>query len=556
MYKYVYKGHNRAAVAVSTTTNNANAQEDADEIRQYLDSRYVSASEGCWRLFSFSLHKEFPAHQRLAIHHENEQLVTFHEDADPAVVADRAHETTLTAWFQYNRDHPNDTEAHQTLYPDFPERFVFLDDSRRWKIRERGHGGTIGRVYNVTPREVEKYHLRLLLYHVPGAKDFRDLRIVNGDEQPTYQAAARLLGLLSGQQEWNDCLEQATHYQMPYAMRQLFAIILAFCSPGDPLELWVQHRDALAEDFRQAARAELQDSSLPFNDYIYDQALLAIEDVMIGLSRSLTDFRCFTLPEDTRRGDHDDSSEPFIIREHRSLTRRLQLLPEPTLSFNEDQQRIYDAIFQSLRSPGNMSKVFFVDGPGGTGKTHLFNSILDTVRRAGDVAIAVAISGTASVLLHGGRTAHSTFIIPLKVDGNTYCITPRSPTARLLKMAKLIIWDEASMISRHVIETVNRSLQDLMKNVNEELETVPFGGKVVVFGGDFRQVFFDPFMRAYCSLLYPFFHMFIDVYKTGPSSHPQCHTTTNRFTGSQSCQYLDSCACLPPSNQHASTACY
>lgn len=231
VYKYVYKGHDRAAVAVSTTSNNNNAQEDADEIRQYLDSRHVSASEGCWRLFSFSLHKEFPAHQRLAIHLENEQLVTFNEDADPTIVASRAHETTLTAWFQYNRDHPNDTEAHETLYPDFPERFVHLDDSRSWKIRERGHGGTIGRIYNVSPREVEKYHLRLLLYHVPGAKGFRDLRIVNGDEPPTYQAAARLLGLLSGQQEWHECLEQASHYQMPYAMRQLFAIILHFAHP-------------------------------------------------------------------------------------------------------------------------------------------------------------------------------------------------------------------------------------------------------------------------------------------------------------------------------------
>jgi ATP-dependent DNA helicase PIF1 len=46
--------------------------------------------------------------------------------------------------------------------------------------------------------------------------------------------------------------------------------------------------------------------------------------------------------------------------------------------------------------------------------------------------------------------------------------------------AALIIWDEVAMTKRQSIEMLDRSLQDIM---GYELH---FGGKVMVFGGDFR----------------------------------------------------------------------
>ena len=52
----------------------------------------------------------------------------------------------------------------------------------------------------------------------------------------------------------------------------------------------------------------------------------------------------------------------------------------------------------------------------------------------------------------------------------------------MIRMAKLIIWDEALMAKKYAIEAVDRTLQDIMGNKE------PFGGKVVVLGGDFRQV--------------------------------------------------------------------
>ncbi|XP_074309160.1 uncharacterized protein LOC141643761 [Silene latifolia] len=43
------------------------------------------------------------------------------------------------------------------------------------------------------------------------------------------------------------------------------------------------------------------------------------------------------------------------------------------------------------------------------------------------------------------------------------------------------------MTHKHGFEAVDRSLKDVMRVVDPRNATLPFGGKVVVFGGDFRQ---------------------------------------------------------------------
>jgi hypothetical protein len=99
------------------------------------------------------------------------------------------------------------------------------------------------------------------------------------------------------------------------------------------------------------------------------------------------------------------------------------------------------------------------------------------------IALATASSGCAANNMPGGRTAHSRFKIPLKIENNSVCnIKKQSGIAQLLRMATLIIWDEASMAKRQAIEALERTMQDIIE------ENLPFGGKIMVFGGDFRQV--------------------------------------------------------------------
>jgi chromosomal replication initiation ATPase DnaA len=65
--------------------------------------------------------------------------------------------------------------------------------------------------------------------------------------------------------------------------------------------------------------------------------------------------------------------------------------------------------------------LFFVDGPGGTGKTYLYRALLATIRSQNKIAVATTISGVATSIMPGCRTSHSRFKIPLTLDDGAFC---------------------------------------------------------------------------------------------------------------------------------------
>ena len=113
----------------------------------------------------------------------------------------------------------------------------------------------------------------------------------------------------------------------------------------------------------------------------------------------------------------------------------------------------------------------------------MYSAILSHIRSDGGIALAVASSGIAALLLENGRTAHSRFKIPLNLDNLSTCnITSNSILAELIRRTKIVIWDEAPMMKKDAFEALDRTFRDLMK------KELPFGGIVVVLGGDFRQI--------------------------------------------------------------------
>ncbi|KAL0038477.1 hypothetical protein WJX77_007763 [Trebouxia sp. C0004] len=95
----------------------------------------------------------------------------------------------------------------------------------------------------------------------------------------------------------------------------------------------------------------------------------------------------------------------------------------------------------------------------------------------------------AALLLDGSTTAHSRFKIPLKLSSDSTCILNLgSDVAQVIQTAAVCVWDEAPMMHKHTFDAVDRSFRDDMKQVDPWRQFVPFGGKVMVFGGDFRQV--------------------------------------------------------------------
>ena len=58
----------------------------------------------------------------------------------------------------------------------------------------------------------------------------------------------------------------------------------------------------------------------------------------------------------------------------------------------------------------------------------------------------------------------------------------------MLRVADCIIWDEAVMAHKHIFMAVDRKLRDIMSLHDSSLSEIPFGNKLILFGGDFRQI--------------------------------------------------------------------
>ena len=71
------------------------SEENIDEIKTYLDCRYLSAYEASWRMFAFGIHHREPAVQRLVVHLPNEQNVYFNDREDLSRVVERPRENNV-----------------------------------------------------------------------------------------------------------------------------------------------------------------------------------------------------------------------------------------------------------------------------------------------------------------------------------------------------------------------------------------------------------------------------------------------------------------------------
>lgn len=160
IYKYLYKGYDCAMIKYSQAT-----QQDEytwDEIQAYLDTRYVGPVEAMWRIREYRMHDRSHAVIRLAVHLELQQNVVFREgEEQQALERSLQKGTTLTAWFKLNQV---DINARTKYYTEIPYHYTF--DGRSWKPRLSGK--VLSRMYTVSPSDVERYCLRLLLLHVKG----------------------------------------------------------------------------------------------------------------------------------------------------------------------------------------------------------------------------------------------------------------------------------------------------------------------------------------------------------------------------------------------------
>ncbi|KAG5003647.1 hypothetical protein JHK84_027903 [Glycine max] len=364
LFKYINKGSDRITASLG----------NQDEIKQYLDCRYVSPPEACWKIFAFPM------------------MCTDDQQIGEVLSKNTIKESMFTTWMHSNKicSYGRDLTYHQYI-----SRFVYVARKRCWQPRKQGN--TIGRLIWVPPSAGELFYLRMMLSTAKGAQSYSDIRTVNGLVYPTFREACFAKGFLGSDQEFISALQEANNWGIAHYLRKLFVKLLFMNTMDRPEYVWQQTWQWMADD---------------------------------------------------------------IIFNHRK---------------QDEQKTIVDTIMSVVNTQS--VAVYFLYGYGGTGKTFVWTTLSSGIHSNGGIVCTVASSGIASLLLPGSRTAHSKFTIPIPATENSTCnIHQGSELAELLKVTKLIVWDEAPMCHKFAFEALDKSLKDIMQN------NLPFGGKIMVFG--------------------------------------------------------------------------
>ena len=379
-------------------------------------------------------------------------------------------------------------ELEQPTYIDMPKLYRYDKSKKQWLRRKaRSEDTSIGRIHSVNPLAGEAFYLRILLHndHCRGKTSFEDMRTLeNGTVCETYQEVCRELGLLRDDQEWQQVLEEAAGTQLPAQLRELYVVILMFCQPSNPCSLFDEFWNTWTDDYELLGRRR---GTLLDDNQLKTMVLLDLELRLQSFEKELANFGLpQPTPEDLARVESITSTDPVVIREEKDFdVDELRTTVQETVDkFTEEQAAVFKAVMAAVKE--RKSLCAFIDARGGCGKTFIINAILKAVRSlesGGCVALAMATTGIASNLLDMGRTFHSRMKAPLSPhEESTLQISGQSSLAKLVQMAKLLLVDEAPMLDRFLLEALDRSLRDLMGQPG-----TPFGGKIIVLAGDFRQ---------------------------------------------------------------------
>ena len=189
VYKYVYKGPDRAFVSVSEGDN------EASETNRFLNARSIGPSEACYRIFGFPINGQYPPVTDLIVHLPNKQDIYYNENEnyEDINLDDFANnKTQLLEFFANNRKErqyplsdvqrgyfPDGTlrpHGYELRYIDYPQFYKW--EKQQW-IRRSSKSNlrpVVGRMHYVNYKQRERYYLRVLLNKKIGPTSYEDLR--------------------------------------------------------------------------------------------------------------------------------------------------------------------------------------------------------------------------------------------------------------------------------------------------------------------------------------------------------------------------------------------
>ncbi|VDB87754.1 unnamed protein product [Peniophora sp. CBMAI 1063] len=446
LYKYIHKGPDYAKAEVLAP---GEPRPPVNEIDDYFNSRYLTALVATWRILGYHITHKEPAVTGLPVHL-------------PSDTSRRAYATRrgVPARSSSTLDHYFVRPRGTFVYRGAVRNFADLTYAEYWSIfyttkfkddnvakpRFFSEYGTIAgrplmhvvqrkdeavhvtRLHAARVSEGERFYLRRMLQLFP-AFSFDELRIVNRVSCTTYQEAGRATGMFEDEHEAKYAMAEAVAaLKTPAQLRFLFLDLLVNDCMPSPIAIWNRFSAQLSRDH-----------------VIWQQ------NDILGINAALQDLA-------------------------RDATRRYR-------TFNGEQRAIFDEVAAAFHNDTPLC--IFIDGKAGRGKTFLLEAIIEYVRSHNQIAIATASTAHAALLYPGGQTMHSMFKIPV-VQNNEFVesdITGADhPQGELIQASRVVVVDEVPTANRAPL-----SCTEAVRRIVIDRPNVPFGGKIVLWSGDFRQ---------------------------------------------------------------------
>ena len=129
------------------------------------------------------------------------------------------------------------------------------------------------------------------MHHVRGPQSFADLKTLEGSLCSSFCEACFRLGLLEDDNQSHLAMQEASVSNSAASLWSLFAVILTWCEPSNPLDINEHHKKAMAEDFLHQYCSRLANVDLEFNDDIFNLALSDLQDQVLSMGgRELSEY--------------------------------------------------------------------------------------------------------------------------------------------------------------------------------------------------------------------------------------------------------------------------
>ncbi|UMM26485.1 hypothetical protein L5515_010165 [Caenorhabditis briggsae] len=120
----------------------------------------------------------------------------------------------------------------------------------------------------VSPRDQERFALRVMFLNVTDAKSYEDLQTVGGVFYEKFVDAAKAAGYLTEDIFYEKSLEEAASFHSAPQLRGFFVTLLMFGEIHNAEELWYGFVDDFSEDFLYKHFPKEKAEVLAYNDLI------------------------------------------------------------------------------------------------------------------------------------------------------------------------------------------------------------------------------------------------------------------------------------------------